>query len=34
MRLAQVFTVRDGRQVRMKMYDDPEDALKAVGLTE
>jgi ketosteroid isomerase-like protein len=32
MRYAQVFTIRDGKQVRMEMYDDPDDALKAVGL--
>ncbi|HWG08681.1 MAG TPA: nuclear transport factor 2 family protein [Solirubrobacteraceae bacterium] len=34
MRLGQVFTIRDGKQVRMEMYDDPDDALKAVGLAE
>jgi ketosteroid isomerase-like protein len=34
MRLAQIFTIRDGQQVRMEMYDDPDDALKAVGLAE
>ena len=32
MRYGQVFTIRDGKQVRMEMYDDPDDALKAVGL--
>jgi ketosteroid isomerase-like protein len=32
MLLAQVFTVRDGRQTRMEMYADPAEALKAVGL--
>jgi ketosteroid isomerase-like protein len=32
MRLAQVFTVRDGLQRRMEMYADPAEALKAVGL--
>jgi ketosteroid isomerase-like protein len=32
MRFAQVFTMRDGKQVRMEMYDDPDEALKAVGL--
>jgi ketosteroid isomerase-like protein len=34
MRYAQVFTIRNGKQVRMEMYDDPNDALKAVGLEE
>jgi hypothetical protein len=33
MRFAQVFTMRDGKQVRMEMYDDPNEALKAVGLS-
>jgi ketosteroid isomerase-like protein len=32
MRYAQVFTIRDGKHVRMEMYDDPDEALKAVGL--
>jgi len=32
MRLAQVFTVRDGLQVRMEMYADPEEALAAAGV--
>ena len=32
MRFAQVFTVRDGRQVRMEMYSDPAEALAAAGL--
>jgi ketosteroid isomerase-like protein len=31
---AQVWTVRDGMEVRMEMYADPADALKAVGLEE
>ncbi len=31
---AQVFTIRDGRQTRMEMYADPDEALKAVGLAE
>ena len=31
---AQVFTVREGKQTRMEMYADPDEALKAVGLTE
>jgi ketosteroid isomerase-like protein len=34
MRYAQVFTIRDGKHVRMEMYDDPDEALKAVGLAE
>src|SRR5579859_1312039 len=34
MRLAQVFTLRDGLQTRMEMYADPREALKAVGLEE
>ena len=32
MRYAQVFTVRDGKQVRMEMYNDPDEALQAVGI--
>jgi len=32
MRLAMVFTVRDGLQTRMEMYADPAEALRAVGL--
>jgi ketosteroid isomerase-like protein len=32
MLLAQVFTIRDGKEVRMEMYSDPAEALKAVGL--
>lgn len=32
MRYAQVFTIRNGKQVRMEMYDEPNYALKAVGL--
>jgi hypothetical protein len=31
---AQVFTIRDGKQTRMEMYADPDEALKAVGLEE
>jgi len=31
---AQVFTIRDGKQTRMEMYADPDEALKAVGLME
>lgn len=34
MRFAQVFTVRDGKETRMEMYADPEEALGAVGLSE
>jgi ketosteroid isomerase-like protein len=34
MSLAQVWTFRDGRQTRMEMYSDREEALKAVGLAE
>jgi ketosteroid isomerase-like protein len=34
MRYAQVFTIRDGKHVRMEMYNDPDEALKAVGLAE
>jgi ketosteroid isomerase-like protein len=31
---AQVFTIRGGKQTRMEMYADPDEALKAVGLAE
>jgi ketosteroid isomerase-like protein len=31
---AQVFTIRDGRQTRMEMYADPDEALKTVGLAQ
>jgi ketosteroid isomerase-like protein len=31
---AQVFTIRDGKQTRMEMYADPDEALKAVGLAQ
>ena len=34
MYFAQVFTLRDGKQTRMEMYADPDEALKAVGLEE
>lgn len=34
MYFAQVFTVRAGKQTRMDMYSDPDEALKAVGLAE
>ena len=32
MRLALVFTVRNGLETRMEMYADPDEALRAVGL--
>jgi ketosteroid isomerase-like protein len=32
--MAMVYTLRDGKQVRMVMYADPSYALKAVGLEE
>jgi ketosteroid isomerase-like protein len=32
MQYAQVFTIRDGKQTRMEMYSDPNEALEAVGL--
>jgi ketosteroid isomerase-like protein len=34
MSFAQVWTVRDGKQTRMDMYSDREEAMKAVGLAE
>jgi ketosteroid isomerase-like protein len=34
MHLAQVWTLRDGKQSRMEMYSDPNEALRAVGLAE
>lgn len=34
MRLAQVYTLRDGQQVRMQMYADVDEARNAVGLRE
>jgi ketosteroid isomerase-like protein len=34
MRLGQVWTVRDGLEVRMQMYADPDEALRAAGLAE
>ena len=33
MRFAQVYTLRDGRQIRMEMYADPAEAFDAVGLS-
>jgi ketosteroid isomerase-like protein len=34
MRLAQVWTLRDGQGIRMQMYASPDEALEAVGLSE
>jgi ketosteroid isomerase-like protein len=34
MTFAQVFTVRDGRQARMEMYSEVEEAKRAVGLAD
>ena len=34
MLLAQVFTIRDGKQARMEMYADPAEAFAAVGLEQ
>jgi ketosteroid isomerase-like protein len=34
MYFAQVWTLRDGKETRMEMYSDPQEALKAVGLAE
>src|SRR6476646_320026 len=34
MYFAQVYTVREGKQARMEMYADPDEALKAVGLED
>jgi ketosteroid isomerase-like protein len=34
MTFAQVFTMRDGKQVRMEMYADPAEGLEAAGLAE
>jgi ketosteroid isomerase-like protein len=34
MSFAQVFTVRDGKQTRMDMYSDRDEALAATGLSE
>jgi ketosteroid isomerase-like protein len=31
---AQVYTVREGMEVRMEMYADPDEALRAVGLAD
>ena len=32
MDFAQLFTLKDGKQVRMQMYDDPDEALRSVGV--
>ena len=32
MRFGQVWTIRDGKQLRMQMYASPEEALEATGL--
>ena len=34
MSFAQIFTIRDGKQSRMDMYSDRDEALAAVGLSE
>jgi ketosteroid isomerase-like protein len=34
MHFAQVWTLREGKQLRMRMYADPDDALEAAGLRE
>ncbi len=34
MRFGQVWTIRDGKQVRMQMYASPEEAMRAVGVGE
>jgi ketosteroid isomerase-like protein len=34
MRFAQVWTVRNGKQVRVELYADPDEALAAAGVTE
>jgi ketosteroid isomerase-like protein len=33
MDFAQVWTIEDGKQTRMRMYADPDEALRAVGLS-
>jgi ketosteroid isomerase-like protein len=33
MTFAQVWTLRDGKEARMDMYSDPDEALEAAGLT-
>ncbi len=34
MRFGQVWTLRDGQAIRMQLYADPDEAIKAVGLSE
>jgi ketosteroid isomerase-like protein len=34
MHFAQVWTIRDGQQIRMQMYASPDEALEAAGLSE
>jgi ketosteroid isomerase-like protein len=34
MSMAMVWSFRDGKEVRMDLYSDPHEALKAVGLEE
>ena len=34
MSFAQVWTLRDGKQARMEMYSDRDEALAAAGLSE
>jgi ketosteroid isomerase-like protein len=34
MHLAQVWTLNEGKQTRMEMYSNPDEALKAVGLLQ
>jgi ketosteroid isomerase-like protein len=34
MRIGQVWTVRDGLQVRMEIYADRDEAMRAAGLSE
>ncbi len=34
MHFAQLWTLRDGKQIRMRMYADPDAALRAAGLAE
>jgi hypothetical protein len=34
MQFGQVWTFRDGRQIRMEMYGTPEEALRAAGVEE
>ena len=34
MRFAQVWTLRDGQAISMQLYANPDEAIKAVGLSE